>query len=154
MLWTLARSGVTSAITAAAELSTLALLHAGGVPLPAAFALVQVVGITITFTLNKLWVFGAAKSGRLVRETRRSVLVFGGAFVLNTLLPSLGTGVLHLAVPAAYLIGQVIVYATWSFPLNRWWVFPAPSEPRGRVRERASERTEVSPGVDALVNRG
>ncbi len=125
MLWTLARSGVTSVITAAAELSTLALLHALAVPLPAAFALVQIVGITITFTLNKLWVFGAARSGRFVRETRRSVPVFGGAFVLNTLLPSLGAGVLHLSMPAAYLTGQLIVYATWSFPLNRWWVFPA-----------------------------
>ena len=125
VIWTLARSGTSAAITAGAELSSLALLHALGVPLVVAFAAVQLVGITITFTLNKLWVFGAARSGRLVVETWRSVPVFGGAFVLNTLLPSFGTNILELSMFAAYLIAQVLVYGAWSFPLNRWWVFPA-----------------------------
>jgi putative flippase GtrA len=143
--WTLARSGTAALVTAAAELSTLALLHAAGVPLVAAFAAVQVVGITITFTLNKLWVFEAAHSGRLPTETWRSVPVFGGAFILNTVLPSLGTNVLELAIPVAYLISQVLVYATWSFPLNRWWVFPAlPQTASG-----AAIDLRVSPAVDA-----
>lgn len=134
----------TSLVTAAAELSTLALLHAAGVPLPVAFAAIQVIGITITFTLNKLWVFEAARSGRLVRETWRSIPVFGGAFIFNTVLPSLGTEVFELSIPAAYLVGQVLVYATWSFPLNRWWVFPA--VPRS---ERRAYELGVSPAVDA-----
>jgi putative flippase GtrA len=125
MIRTLIRSGMASLMTAALELSSLALLDSLDVPLVVAFAAVQIVGIMSTFTLNKLFVFRARKSGRLATETWRSVPVFGGAFVLNTLLPSFGANQLHMHPIAAYIVGQVLVYAAWSFPLNRWWVFPA-----------------------------
>ena len=125
MIWTLAKSGSASLVTATAELSTLALLHALSVPLLLAFAMVQLVGITITFTLNKIWVFDARNSGRIRIESARAVPVFGGAFLLNTVLPSLGAYFLGLSPFWAYLTSQLIVYAVWSFPLNRWWVFPA-----------------------------
>jgi putative flippase GtrA len=129
VIWTLARSGIASLITAGAELSSLALLQWCSVPLAVAFALVQIVGIAITFTLNKVWVFQAKNSGKLTTETRRSVPVFLGAFALNTLLPWLGTSELGLSPFVAYLIGQTAVYCVWSFPLNRWWVFPTECPP-------------------------
>lgn len=125
MIWILAKSGSTSLVGAAGELSSLAILHRLGVPLVVAFAAVQLVGTTITFTLNKHWVFGAAKSGALAREGMRSVVVFAGSFALNTSVPSLCTYGAQLSPFAAYMLSQVAVYACWSFPLNRRWVFPA-----------------------------
>jgi putative flippase GtrA len=124
VIWTLAKSGSAALVTAAAELSALALLRALGVPLAVAFAAVQIVGISITFTLNKLWVFDAAHTGCIRAEGARSLPVFAGAFVLNTILPTLAVTLLRLPAFAAYLAGQATVYALWSFPLNRWWVFP------------------------------
>ena len=123
------KSGTTSLVTAAAELAALAVFHALGVPLVVAYAAVQVVGMAIGFTFNKLWVFSAANSGRLHAESAKSATVFAGSLILNTARPSLGAYVLHLSPIAAYLIGQGIVYAAWSFPLNRWWVFPAARAP-------------------------
>jgi len=107
-----------------AEVATLALIQWLAVPLIASFAMVQVVGTTITFTLNKLWVFDARGSGRVVGEGARALIVFGGSFGLNTVLPSIATYQLHLPPLLAYLASQLVTYACWNFPLNRWWVFP------------------------------
>ncbi len=124
MIWILAKSISTALVGAAGELSTLALLHQLSVPLVVAFAAVQLVGMSITFTFNKLWVFGAAKSGAITREGMRASVVFAGSFLLNTAVPSLCTYGGQLSPFAAYVLSQVMVYACWSFPLNRLWVFP------------------------------
>ena len=117
------KSIATSLAGGAAELLMIALLRSLGAPAMVTFAAVQVVGIAITFTLNKLWVFGAAGSGAVSAELSRAAPVVAGAFVFNTVLPSIGTGVAALPATVAYLASQALVYAAWSFPLNRRWVF-------------------------------
>jgi hypothetical protein len=51
------------------------------------------------------------------------MVVFGGSLALNTALPSLGSYVLHITPVASFAISQVIVYLSWNYPMNRWWVF-------------------------------
>jgi putative flippase GtrA len=97
LLGTLSRSGATSILAGGAEVVTLALFNRLALPLVAAFALVQVVGTTITFTLNKFWVFGAGRSGRVFGEGARALVVFAGSFTLNTVLPSIAA--YHLGFP-------------------------------------------------------
>jgi putative flippase GtrA len=121
------RSAGASTVSSIVELSTLAALHAAGVPLVIAFALVQLVGITITFTLNKYWAFGAGHTGRGIVEGTKTIAVVAGSFSLNTAMPSLGAYALGLSPFLAYAMSQVLTYACWNFPLNRWWVFPAPA---------------------------
>jgi putative flippase GtrA len=124
LLGTLSRSGVTSVLAGGAEVATLALVTRLALPLVAAFALVQVIGTTITFTLNKFWVFGAGRSGRVLGEGARYLVVFGGSFTLNTVLPSIAAYQLGFPPLVAYVLSQLTTYACWNFPLNRWWVFP------------------------------
>ena len=114
---------MTSLAGGAAELSLVALLRGLGTSAVITFAAVQLAGATISFTLNKLWVFGAAGTGSVAAELSRSAPILAGAFVLNTVLPSLGTGIAALPAIVAYLASQALVYLMWSFPLNRRWVF-------------------------------
>lgn len=117
------RSVATSLASGTVELSVVALLHGLGAPAAITFSVVQLLGATITFTLNKVWVFDAAGSGSVAAELSRAAPVLGGSFVLNTVLPSLGTSVAGMPAIAAYLASQALVYLLWSFPLNRRWVF-------------------------------
>ena len=117
------RSIATSLASGAAELSLVALLRGLGTRAVITFSVVQILGATITFTLNKLWVFDAAETGSVAAELSRSAPVFAGAFVLNTALPSFGTGFARMPAVIAYLASQTLVYLAWSFPLNRRWVF-------------------------------
>jgi putative flippase GtrA len=122
-IWTLVKSSVGSIVCVFVELSLLELLSRLGVPLAICFGAIQIIGTMITFTFNKYWAFGAARTGRLVAEGTKSVAVFGGSLVLNTALPSLLSYGCHAAPVVAYLVSQVLVYIAWNFPLNRWWVF-------------------------------
>jgi putative flippase GtrA len=125
LLGTLSRSGATSILAGGAEIATLALVTRLALPLVAAFAMVQVIGTTITFTLNKFWVFGAGRSGHVFGEGARALVVFTGSFMLNTVLPSIAAYQLGFPPVVAYLVSQLTTYACWNFPLNRWWVFPS-----------------------------
>jgi putative flippase GtrA len=124
LLGTLSRSGATSVLAGGAEVAALALLGRLALPVVAVFALIQVIGTTITFTLNKFWVFGAGDSGRVFGEGARALVVFGGSFALNTALPSFAVYQLGFPPVVAYVVSQLTTYACWNFPLNRWWVFP------------------------------
>ena len=123
--WTLARSTVTSLIVIVVEVLLILVLEDVRVPDAVSYGAVQIIGTSITFTFNKLWVFGAAKTGTVLEEGAKAIAVFGGSLVLNTALPSLGSYVLHAPPVAAFLASQVIVFLAWNYPLNRWWVFPA-----------------------------
>jgi putative flippase GtrA len=124
-LWTLARSSVSSLIVIAVEVGLIQLADSFGVPVYVSFAAVQIVGTTITFVMNKLWVFGAAKTGAVVKEGAKAILVFGGSLMLNTVMPSIGSYVLGIPHIPSFLAAQAIVFLCWNYPLNRWWVFPA-----------------------------
>jgi fatty acid desaturase len=117
------RSLATSLASGAAELSLVVLLRGLGTRAVITFAVVQLLGAAITFTLNKRWVFDAAETGSIAAELSRSAPVLAGAFALNTALPSVGTSVIRMPAVIAYLVSQTLVYLLWSFPLNRRWVF-------------------------------
>lgn len=123
MISTRVKSIATSLASGAAELTAVALLHGVGAPAAITFSVVQLLGSAITFTLHKAWVFDAARTGSVAAELSRAAPVLGGAFVLNTVLPSLGTSVAAMPAIVAYLASQALVYLLWSFPLNRRRVF-------------------------------
>ena len=116
-------SVVTSLLGGATELSLVSVLHGLGTPAVLVFAVVQLAGNAITFTLNKLWVFDARGTGEVGAELTRAAPVVAGAFVLNTVLPCVGTSALALSPTVAYLASQTLVYLAWSYPLNLRWVF-------------------------------
>lgn len=121
---TFTRSTIVSLIATGAEYVVLELLvrvlHVGTWW---SFALIQLVGQTITFTLNKYWAFEARRVGTLHGQGLRSMLVFGGSFALNWWLPWLATEKLHVVAELSFTISQVVVYLAWNYPMNRWWVF-------------------------------
>ena len=120
---TLARSASASALVFGVELAGVAVLDRAGVVAAFAFAVVQIAGTLLTFTLNKYWAFGARHTGRGSVEGVKAAVVFAGSFVLNIALPSLATYGLHLAPVIAFTGAQVVVGLGWNFPLTRWWVF-------------------------------
>jgi putative flippase GtrA len=126
--WTLVRSTATSAIVIVVEVLLILVLAGAHVPDVVSYAAVQIIGTAITFTLNKLWVFDAAKTGTVLQEGAKAMAVFGGSLALNTALPSIGSYVLHVPPVPSFLASQVIVFLAWNYPLNRWWVFPARTE--------------------------
>ena len=123
--WTLVRSIAVSAIVIIVEVLLILALEDARVPDGVSYAAVQIVGTSITFLFNKLWVFGAAKSGTVFTEGAKAIAVFGGSFVLNTALPSFGSYVLGVPAVPSFLASQALVFLAWNYPMNRWWVFPA-----------------------------
>ena len=119
-----AKSIVVSAIVFAIELAGIVLLEAARVPAAVSFAVVQIAGTCVSFSLNKYWAYGAANTHAGVREGGRTLAVSAGSFVLNIVLPSLAYA--H-QVPAtvAFTGSQILVGLVWTFPLNRFWVFDA-----------------------------
>ncbi len=130
-LWTFARSIATSLVVIVVEVLLILALEQVYVPDAVSYGAVQIIGTAITFTFNKLWVFGAAKTGTVLAEGAKAIAVFGGSLALNTGLPSVGSYVLHAPPVAAFLASQVIVFLAWNYPLNRWWVFPSQKQKMG-----------------------
>ena len=93
-------------------------------PAWAAFASVQIVANLITFFFYKYWAFDGAKHGSVGRQYAKQSVVFGGSWVLNTVIPSLLFYRLALGPRVAFAISNVFVYLAWNYPLNRLWVFP------------------------------
>jgi putative flippase GtrA len=122
-LWTFVKSGLSSIVALGAEVALISVLAAQRVTPAISYALVQLVGTTITFVLNKFWAFDAGGSGRTRSELAKSAIVFGGSLTLNTAVPSFFTYVLGVAPVTSFLISQLIVYAGWNYPAKRWWVF-------------------------------
>ena len=122
-LLTFAKSTLVSLLVIVVEVALIFVGEHAGVPDWVGYAGVQIVGTAITFTLNKYWTFEAGH-GSILKQGAKALVVFAGSFVLNTLLPSVGSYVLGLPPVVAFLGAQAIVYLGWNFPLNRWWVFP------------------------------
>lgn len=91
-----------------------------------AYAAVQFVGTAITFLLSRYWAFEARHAAELHTQGIRYLAVFGGSFVLNTALPSVGSYLLKLPPELAFAIAQGLVYLAWNYPLNKYWVFRHP----------------------------
>ncbi|HTR49195.1 MAG TPA: GtrA family protein [Kofleriaceae bacterium] len=122
-LWTFVKAAMAGLIVLGTEVALIAGLDAIAVPPAVSFAVVQFEGTALTFTLSKLWVFGAGRSGRTHRELARSTVVFAGSLVGNTALPSALTYGFDVPPVAAFLASQAAVYVLWNYPARRWWVF-------------------------------
>ena len=91
-----------------------------------AYGVVQFLGTAITFLLSRYWAFKAEHASRLGSQGARYLAVFGGSFVLNSGLPSVGSYLLGMPPELAFAIAQMLVYLGWNYPLNKYWVFRAP----------------------------
>ena len=124
----LTRSTIGALLATGSEFVTLpVLVHVLHVAPVISYAAVQFVATIISFLLNKYWAFNARNVGRLSGQTLRYAIVFGGSLALNTGLSSLGSYRLHLQPVLAFAIAQVIVYLSWNYPMNRYFVFRRPT---------------------------
>jgi putative flippase GtrA len=119
----LIRSSIASLISLVIELLLVQVFDFVGLEPVISFVIVQILGTVMTFAGNKYWAFEASDTGKTVAEGSRAVLVFGGSFVLNTALSSLGSYKLHVPPVLAFLGSQAVVWLAWNYPMNRWWVF-------------------------------
>jgi putative flippase GtrA len=136
-LRTLIRSSVASLVALGIELLLVQLLDILKVEPVISYVVVQILGTIMTFAGNKYYAFEASRSGRGLTEGWRALVVFGGSFVFNTALSSLGSYVLHAPPVVAFLGSQAVVWACWNYPMNRWWVFRHPPAPHSGRAVRA-----------------
>jgi putative flippase GtrA len=122
-LRTLLRSSIASLVALVVELGLVQASDLLGIEPVISYAAVQIIGTIMTFAGNKYWAFEASGTGRTVTEGTRAAVVFGGSFVFNTALSSVGSYMAHLPPVLAFLGSQAIVWLVWNYPMNRWWVF-------------------------------
>jgi len=121
---TLAKSTIASLIATGSEFITLPLLvHVAHVQPWICYALVQFVANAISFLLYKYWAFEARAVGSMRVQYLKQLVIFAGSLLLNTAIPSLLSYRAHLEPVLAFAISQVIVYLSWNYPGNRYWVF-------------------------------
>jgi putative flippase GtrA len=118
------RSSIASIAALLVELGLVQLADVLHIEPVISYAVVQFLGTVMTFAGNKYWAFEAAQTGRTASEGTRAVIVFGGSFLFNTGLSSVGSYALHLPPVLAFLGSQAVVWLCWNYPMNRWWVFP------------------------------
>ncbi len=81
-------------------------------------------GILVNFLLSRFWVFPDARghwSGQIARYAIATALGIAGS-----------TGLLHVQVyrlgwphPIAWGLANLLMFTLWTYPTNRWIVFPA-----------------------------
>lgn len=137
-LWTASRAAIVAIAAAAVEVVVLhfGLVRIAGLPEWVSFALVQVIGNSVTFLTYKYWAFAASKSGSMKSQYLKQVVVFTGTWILNTAFPSLLHYKLGMNAALAFAISCAIFYVAWTYPLNRWWVFRGVT-PRAGVKARS-----------------
>lgn len=85
------------------------------------------VGLAISFILNRNWAF-AARSGSSRRQLLRHAAVVGGGVALGMVPMWLTVTCLGLPYQLGWVIGGVVVFLTWTYPMQRWFTFrPAPA---------------------------
>jgi putative flippase GtrA len=131
-LRTFGRATLVSIFATAVEFAVLPLLvYVASVPRPIAYAAVQILANIVTFTLYKLWAFDARHVGSTKIQFLRQCVVFGGSWVLNTILPTV-LSLYGVEAVLSFALSNVVVYLAWNYPCNRFWVFreAAPQHPR------------------------
>ncbi len=122
------RAALSSFVATATDAGLVATLSAGaGVPLPVATALGCVAGGVTNFGINRHWAFTGAREGGLGGQAGRyafvslsSALLNAGGVAVVLLLPNM-SGVL------AWILTRGAVWAAWTFPLFRDYVFAPPA---------------------------
>jgi putative flippase GtrA len=84
---------------------------------------VQFLANVISFLLYKYWAFEAGYIGSLRRQYIKQLVIFAGSLGLNTFIPTVLSERGHVEPTLAFAISQVIVYLSWNYPGNRYWVF-------------------------------
>jgi putative flippase GtrA len=82
----------------------------------------MLVATTISFFLNKYWVF-EARSGRAPLQYVKQIVVAGGSFVGNTGLIWSLTEYVGLHYYLSFIGSNVLVFFCWNYPVSRWFVF-------------------------------
>jgi putative flippase GtrA len=122
-LATFSRSLVTSLLTTALDFGTLVgLTELAGVNYVLATWIGTVVGALANFTINKAWAF-YARDMPAIPAIARFVGVQAGASGLHTAGVWILTRFGRLPYPFSKLVIAAVVYLTWNYPLNRWFVF-------------------------------
>jgi putative flippase GtrA len=119
----LTKTSIASLIATGVEFAILPVLaRVFRVPHWICYMAVQFVANAISFLLYKYWAF-EARDGAISIQYAKQLLVFGGSLTFNTLISSL-LSYRHGAAPElAFAISNVIVYLSWNYPANRYWVF-------------------------------
>ena len=123
-LKTLIRASMSSIVATLIEFALLPLLvHVLHVKAWAAFASVQLVANAVSFLLYKFWAFEAQHVGDIRWQYVKQLVIFGGSWALNTMIPSWLHYKWGLEEVLSFAISNVIVYLCWNYPGNRFWVF-------------------------------
>lgn len=77
---------------------------------------------TISFFLNKYWVFEAHR-GRAPRQYIKQILVGAGSFGGNTGLIWVLTEYVGIHYFLSFIISNLVVFFGWNYPASRWFVF-------------------------------
>jgi putative flippase GtrA len=119
----LSRSSIASILATGLEFVILPLLvHVVHVRPWISYASVQLLANCVTFLLYKYWAF-EAHHGDVRFQYLRQLVIFGGSWTLNTLIPSWLSYRLGVEPVLAFAISNVFVYLAWNYPGNRFWVF-------------------------------
>jgi putative flippase GtrA len=122
-LATFSRSLLTSLLTTALDFGTLiGLTELAGVNYVLATWIGTIVGALANFTINKAWAF-RARDMPAVPAVARFLGVQAGASGLHTAGVWILTRFGRLPYPVSKLVIAAVVYLTWNYPLNRWFVF-------------------------------
>jgi putative flippase GtrA len=122
-LATFSRSLVTSLLTTALDFGTLVgLTELAGVNYVLSTWIGTIVGALANFTINKAWTFHA-RDMPAVPAMARFVGVQAGSSGLHTTGVWVLTRFARLPYPVSKLVIAAVVYLTWNYPLNRWFVF-------------------------------
>jgi putative flippase GtrA len=118
-LRTFARFGVVGIVSNATLFATYLVLTGRGIEPLAAATLMWILGVAISFALNRSWTFRS--TGSVAPALARYGLVYGTAYVLNLALLVLVT---RAGYPHALVQGVLIVlFAVGLFIVQRSWVF-------------------------------
>lgn len=87
-----------------------------------AVASCMLVATTMSFFLNKYWVF-EAHQGDVPKQYLKQIIVAAGSYIFNISLILLFTEKLHLYYYLSFLASNVLVFLGWNYPVSRWFVF-------------------------------
>jgi putative flippase GtrA len=139
-LRTLTRASAVALIVTLTELAILPLfIYVFGIPREVSYFEVQLLGNLLSFILNKYWAFDAAQVGQLEVQYVRQLVLFGGSLLLNTVLPSFMSYQLGIEPVLAFALSNPLVYFTWNYPGNRFWVFRRSSASNNSPQFRMSK---------------
>lgn len=110
--------------TIAADYGTFHVLFAVGAPLFVATTASLLAGFVVSFTLNKLWVFGATKE-RGQKNTTLQLVLYTALFLFNIGFAYLFIQQLQLLGVSAYLgkLLSIVLIVAWNFVIYKKIIF-------------------------------